>query len=945
MAQVQLDVLYDVKGLGALKQSQAVLNGSSNAAKGAAASAKKLGNAVGGVGGKATASAVGVKAFGSASKYASAGVKALGASIASTLGPIAAATAIIGAFGAGLKTISDVDFSAAKLRSLGVDAGKLGGELRGVTNELQGQASQAELMGAAYDVASAGFTDAADAASVLTAASKGATGGFSDLNTVANATTSVLNAYGKSASEAERLVDSFIQTQNDGKIVIGEYADNIAKVAPVAAGLGVELGEINAIIAQVTASGTKAEVAFTGLKTALAQLASGNANKALADIGVEITAADLASEGLIGVLQKIKDSGVDVGTAFKAFGNEAAPVLQAVFNDLEKTNQLLDNQKNSAGAAAAAQAQAANTIQGAWKAVGTAFSNLFADQSAFGEVIKVALQGLAFVITDIGNRLNLVLNPFKIFLQTIGLVVAKAKELGAAFMQGFAQSAQWQKIGAIFQVLQDWIGKAAGKLQEMLGPAFEAALDWAKQFGEYVGNQLWGAIDGLIQGLIKITSVIPGLKGLSKDMAEAWNGFKDAVENVNQELSKTEVKPDLQQQIKDLQIEADVLGKKLQSALSAENAQIGNALRLTQAKLGAEQAIVAAKKDAAAAELEAATTQEQRVAAAEKIYQASVQQADLTYEATKAALLAEESKLQAQARYLAGQVKIQELKLAEAKAAGEVTEAHRQAVEVARGALGIAVQNITAQEAVTDATLKGAAATRQQQLEQAKTVLEANKLNSALDGTVSKVNASADGAGRLAANLQAAASASQGISGGSFGGGGGGGGSGSGTKTYTHTYRWKNLERYKIGPDGDIVEKTKDELKRDYNQIRLGGWVGDIRYTNQGKPGGLARAFANGGYVTGPTNAVVGEGGEPEYIIPASKMDSAMQRYGSGMRGSSVIPESANVSVNYSGSTVDMGGTSYINKGDVNGIVSQAVNQTLTTLAKSPRARLGAGLR
>ena len=103
--------------------------------------------------------------------------------------------------------------------------------------------------------------------------------------------------------------------------------------------------------------------------------------------------------------------------------------------------------------------------------------------------------------------------------------------------------------------------------------------------------------------------------------------------------------------------------------------------------------------------------------------------------------------------------------------------------------------------------------------------------------------------------------------------------------------------------------------------------------------------FAEGGYVTGPQQAIVGEGGEPEYIIPASKMDSAMQRYGSGMRGSSVIPDSANVSVNYSGSTVDMGGTSYINKGDVNGIVSQAVNQTLTTLNRSAGARMRAGLR
>ena len=50
--------------------------------------------------------------------------------------------------------------------------------------------------------------------------------------------------------------------------------------------------------------------------------------------------------------------------------------------------------------------------------------------------------------------------------------------------------------------------------------------------------------------------------------------------------------------------------------------------------------------------------------------------------------------------------------------------------------------------------------------------------------------------------------------------------------------------------------------------------------------------FADGGYVSGPTPAVVGEGGEPEYIIPESKMRSAMSRYSRGARGGSVIPES-----------------------------------------------------
>jgi tape measure domain-containing protein len=57
-----------------------------------------------------------------------------------------------------------------------------------------------------------------------------------------------------------------------------------------------------------------------------------------------------------------------------------------------------------------------------------------------------------------------------------------------------------------------------------------------------------------------------------------------------------------------------------------------------------------------------------------------------------------------------------------------------------------------------------------------------------------------------------------------------------------------------------------------------------------------AFAFAEGGFVTGPTNAIIGEGGEPEYIIPASKMSAAMKRYGGGARGSAVIPTSGDTS-------------------------------------------------
>jgi hypothetical protein len=55
-------------------------------------------------------------------------------------------------------------------------------------------------------------------------------------------------------------------------------------------------------------------------------------------------------------------------------------------------------------------------------------------------------------------------------------------------------------------------------------------------------------------------------------------------------------------------------------------------------------------------------------------------------------------------------------------------------------------------------------------------------------------------------------------------------------------------------------------------------------------PGLKVGGYAEGGFVTGPTNALIGEGGESEYVIPASKMSAAMSRYSRGARGESVIP-------------------------------------------------------
>jgi tape measure domain-containing protein len=105
--------------------------------------------------------------------------------------------------------------------------------------------------------------------------------------------------------------------------------------------------------------------------------------------------------------------------------------------------------------------------------------------------------------------------------------------------------------------------------------------------------------------------------------------------------------------------------------------------------------------------------------------------------------------------------------------------------------------------------------------------------------------------------------------------------------------------------------------------------------------------YADGGYVTKPTQAIIGEGGEPEYVIPSSKMAQAMANYSVGARGNAVLGGGGGtpqVNVTYSGSTVTLDGQSYISRRDIPGLLSSAVNQTIATLGGSPSARKRAGV-
>jgi len=142
------------------------------------------------------------------------------------------------------------------------------------------------------------------------------------------------------------------------------------------------------------------------------------------------------------------------------------------------------------------------------------------------------------------------------------------------------------------------------------------------------------------------------------------------------------------------------------------------------------------------------------------------------------------------------------------------------------------------------------------------------------------------------------------------------------------------------------------------------GSIFDTIFSKQGsysRAGGF-KAFQQGGVVNQPTLGLMGEGGEPEYVIPASKMDGAMARYSAGARGGAVIPggshesgtvagSSGNAIVEYTGPVLNFNGDEYVPKSAVPEIIGAATKrgamagkaQAMGTLrnSRSQRASLG----
>lgn len=365
--------------------------------------------------------------------------------------PVLAASAV------SVKMAQDFNKSFTTMTSL---AGVTTDELAGLKEEVKALASETgrspqELAEALYFIRSAGL-EGADAMDALQASAKGAAIGLGDTQTVADAATSAVNAYGAENLTASEAVDQLAAAVAVGKGEAAAFAPQIGQILPLAKALGVEFSEVAGAMAYFTQTGTPAAQAATMVQGILQKLIAPTqqGRDALKDYGVSLD--DLKStvdnQGLLAGLQLLNDK----------LGGDPQK-LRAVFDDIEGYTGALGLLRNNGADAADVLDSVANSAD----TVAEAFARVqgtdeFQAQQAITDLQVAAIelgQKLIPIVTDIANGVSGIVAAFDrlpepvqtALLSLVGVAavvgpMAKGFSLATGALSGLLKVAQSQAL-------------------------------------------------------------------------------------------------------------------------------------------------------------------------------------------------------------------------------------------------------------------------------------------------------------------------------------------------------------------------------------------------------------------------------------------------------------------------------------------------------------------
>lgn len=222
--------------------------------------------------------------------------------------------------------------------------------------------------------------DTADSVSFVATAMKVSKAAYTDAGVVIDGLTDIMNAYGLSASEAEKIAGQMFITTNAGKTSFEELNSSLSKILPTASRLNVGTDELFASIATLTNNSIETPKAVNGVKKILesVQKPTDSVAKAARRLGIDFSATALKSKGLAGFLEEIKTkTGGSEDAIISLFGSVDA--LNAInvltVTGMEEFTATLGSMQNAVGAADDAYAKVMSTPAERWAVMSNKIKN------------------------------------------------------------------------------------------------------------------------------------------------------------------------------------------------------------------------------------------------------------------------------------------------------------------------------------------------------------------------------------------------------------------------------------------------------------------------------------------------------------------------------------------------------------------------------------------
>lgn len=522
-----------------------------------------------------------MKNFGSVSaqQIAAAGedVQELGGKIETVGKKVSVASAAsAAALGASVKLASDYTDAVAKVGTVAdlqsVPLEKLRDDMLQLSTETGRGAG--EIADATYQAISASV-DTADAVSFVGTSVGLAKAGFLETADAVDVLTTIINAYGLEASDAGRLSDILIQTQNDGKTTVNELSQSMGQVIPLASAYGVNIENLAASYAQLTKNGVATAQAGTYLKSMLNELGDSgsdvgeilksktgksfgqlmNDGMSLGDVlGILNDSVNGDSEALAGLWSSseagtgalsILSSGVgafndELGNMQDSTGN-VADALETLSTPSAKAQESLNAVKNVGielgSAALEAIAPLLEQLAETVKSLTERFSNLSPATQTVIVAVMAILAALGPVIIIIGTLIQSIgaimtiapavataLGTVKIAIAAIGgpvtIVIAVITALVLKLIHAYNTSEEFRnKVNAVFDAVGNKVNAAINRI---IG-VFQSGIAYYKNAVSDIKaawSELVSWFSGKVSDFVSIgKNVLMGL----------WNGINDKV--------------------------------------------------------------------------------------------------------------------------------------------------------------------------------------------------------------------------------------------------------------------------------------------------------------------------------------------------------------------------------------------------------------------------------